>query len=78
MLNQLLSAPDNRIGRLLASDNSNREIVEEFYLAALSRTPTPEELNSAYAPVERSKNRRAALEDVVWGLVNAKEFLLRH
>jgi hypothetical protein len=27
--------------------------------------------------VEKSKERRAALEDVVWGLVNAKEFLLR-
>jgi hypothetical protein len=77
VLNQLLSAPDNRIGRLLERGQLDHEIVEEFYLASLSRLPTPEELNSACALVERSKNRRAALEDIVGGLVGAKEFLLR-
>jgi hypothetical protein len=76
-LNQLLSAADNRIGRLLACGKTNREIVEEFYLAALSRLPTPLELQAACVSVERSKDRRAALEDLVGGLVNAKEFLLR-
>jgi hypothetical protein len=34
-------------------------------------------LSAAVTVVERSQNRRAGLEDVVWGLVNAKEFLLR-
>jgi Protein of unknown function (DUF1553)/Protein of unknown function (DUF1549) len=76
VVNQQLSAPDNRLGRLLAGGKSNREIVEAFYLAALNRFPEPQELNAACA-MERSPNRRAALEDVVWGLVNAKEFLLR-
>jgi hypothetical protein len=27
--------------------------------------------------VGRAKNRRAALEDVLWGVINSKEFLLR-
>jgi hypothetical protein len=27
--------------------------------------------------ISRAKDRRAALEDLTWGLVNAKEFLLR-
>jgi len=77
VLNQLLSAPDNRLGGLLARGKSNREIIEELYLASVSRLPVPEELNAACALMERSKDRRAALEDIVWGLVNAKEFLLR-
>jgi hypothetical protein len=77
VVNQVLSAPDNRIGRLLACGNTNREIIEELYLAALSRLPTTQELHAACSAVERSKDRRAALEDIVWGLVNAKEFLLR-
>jgi hypothetical protein len=77
VLNQLLSTPDNRIGRLLRAGKSNREIIEELYLASLSRLPAPEELHAACAFVERSKDRRVALEDTLWGLVNAKEFLLR-
>jgi hypothetical protein len=77
VVNQMLSTPDNRIGRLLARGQSNRDIIQEFYLAALSRLPAPRELEAASALVKRSKDRRAALEDVVWGLLNAKEFLLR-
>jgi hypothetical protein len=77
VVNRMLSTPDNRIGQLLARSESNREIIEELYMASLCRPPAVHELNAACAMVERSKDRRAALEDVLWGLVNAKEFLLR-
>ena len=40
VLQEMLADPDNRIGRLLAAGKSDREIVEELYLAALSRRPT--------------------------------------
>ena len=77
LLNQMLAEEDNRIGRLLKAGRSNEEIIEEFYLTALSRPPTAQEKQEAIAFIERSADRRAAIEDVVWGLVNAKEFLLR-
>lgn len=78
LLNQMLTAPDNRIGKLLAAGKSDRDIVEEFYLAALCRVPGEKDLEQAVGYVARATDRRAALEDVAWGLVNAKEFLLRH
>jgi hypothetical protein len=77
LLNQMLAERNNRIGKLLAAEKSDREIVEEFYLRALQRRPTAQELAAAETFVHRAKDRRAGLEDVVWGLVNAKEFLLR-
>jgi hypothetical protein len=77
LMNEMLRAPDNRIGKLLAAKKSNRDVVTEFYLRALCRLPSPRELEATEALVERSKDRRAGLEDVIWGLVNAKEFLLR-
>jgi hypothetical protein len=77
LLHSLLSNENNRIGKLLAADKSDAEIIETFYLAALSRYPTAKEKEKLVAFVGKSKDRRAALEDVVWGLVNAKEFLLR-
>jgi hypothetical protein len=77
LINRMLTEPDNRLGKLLAADRSDREIVEELYLGALCRPPTGKETVAALAHVGRSKDRRAALEDVLWGVLNAKEFVLR-
>jgi len=77
LLHQLLSAEDNRIGQGLAAKRTDAEIIEELYLTALCRRPTAKELRATTAFVAGAKDRRAALEDVAWGLVNAKEFLLR-
>jgi hypothetical protein len=77
LVNKMLSKPDNRIGRLLTEGKTDAEIVEEFYLAALCRPPSATERQAALAMIGRAKDRRAVLEDLVWGLVNAKEFLLR-
>jgi hypothetical protein len=77
LINRMLSTPDNRIGRLLADGKTNREMVDEFYLAALSRPPSAVERRSAEALLANALDRRAAIEDFVWALVNAKEFLLR-
>jgi hypothetical protein len=77
MLNRMLADPDNRLGKLLEARRPLPEVVDELYLAALSRHPGAEERKRAVALVERSADRRSALEDLLWGLVNAKEFLLR-
>ncbi len=77
MLNDMLADSDNRIGRLLAGGKPMTEVVEELYFTALSRPPTATEKDAALAMIAKAKDKRAALEDLVWGLVNAKEFLLR-
>jgi hypothetical protein len=77
LLHSLLSDEHNRIGKLLAAGKTDAEIIETFYLAALCRYPTAKEKEKLVAFIGKAKDRRAALEDVVWGLVNAKEFLLR-
>jgi hypothetical protein len=77
VLDRMLTEPDNRLGRLLAADKSDGEIVDELYFAALCRPPSAKERDGALALVGRGRDRRRALEDVLWGLVNAKEFLLR-
>jgi hypothetical protein len=77
-LNTMLSTTDNRLGALLQSGKTDEALVEELYLTALSRPPTAKEQSAALVLLGRSKDRRAALEDLTWGLVNAKEFLLRH
>jgi hypothetical protein len=75
MLQTMLSEEDNRIGRALG--RSDADVIEEFYLAALARRPSATERDGALAFLKRAKQRRPALEDLLWGLVNSKEFLLR-
>jgi hypothetical protein len=76
-INDLLEAPDNRLARLLASGKSNQEIVAELYWTALTRPPTEKELDRAVTVLEQAQDKRRALEDVTWALLNAKEFVLR-
>jgi hypothetical protein len=76
-ISRLISTPENRIGRIIASKMSTAQAVEELYLAALSRFPTPEESTSMCSYVDRAHDRRSALEDVLWAFLNAKEFILR-
>jgi hypothetical protein len=62
---------------LLSSGKSNEQILEELYWTTLSRSPTGKETRNDLAYLEKSKDRRQALEDITWGLLNAKEFVLR-
>jgi hypothetical protein len=77
-LHDALTEPANRIGALLASGKGAAAMVDELYWTALSRPPSPGEAAASVTLVEGEEDRRAALEDLTWGLVNAKEFLLRH
>lgn len=77
ILNHWLTEPNNRLGKALAADRPVPAILDELFLAGLCRLPTAEERRRATGLVEGAKDRRAALEDVLWGLINAKEFLLR-
>ncbi len=77
VINRAVSEPDNRLGRLLKAGKSNAEIFEELFLAGLCRPPSEAERSALVARVERASDRRAALEDVLWALLNSKEFLLR-
>jgi hypothetical protein len=76
-LHEMLARPDNRLGRLIKARATDGAIVEEVYLAALCRPPSDRERAAALAVIASSKDRRSGLEDVAWGVLNAKAFLLR-
>lgn len=75
---RVLEANDNRIGRLLKDGASDQTILEQLYLAALSRAPSSAESAGVLAHVQASKDRRKGWEDACWAILNSKEFLLRH
>ncbi|MFG0297628.1 MAG: DUF1553 domain-containing protein, partial [Maioricimonas sp. JB045] len=67
-----------RIARMITEGKSDEEIVTALYLTALARYPVTEELAAARRHVESSDDRRQALEDVGWAVLNSKEFLFQH
>jgi hypothetical protein len=73
----MLGEPDNRIGRQIAAGLSDAQIIDDYFLAALSRTPNDIERRSIEAHLKKVASRREALEDVGWAVLNTKEFLFR-
>ena len=65
--------------RLADATKPDREVLEELYLSSLSRLPSERERALLLGVFDPSgKDRRAAVEDVLWGLMNTKEFLYNH
>ena len=77
-VNGKLRDDKGRMAALAKSDKTPEAIVKELYLAALSRDPSPQEVEAAAKHIKDAKDRRMAVEDIGWVLINSKEFLFRH
>lgn len=70
---------DNSTAGRLANDARPVEArIEELYLLAFSRLPDAEELQIAKDYLAAKESSKEAYEDVVWALINTKEFLFNH
>ena len=61
-----------------ANGDSNQAIIEELSLTGLSRFPTKEEIAGFDQLIRKSVDRRKAIEDLMWGLINTEEFIYNH
>jgi hypothetical protein len=66
-----------RARRLSDSSLKPEQIIEELYLSALSRFPADREMKVLLDEFLRS-DRLAAAEDLLWALLNSKEFIYNH
>lgn len=73
-----LEAKSGRLARMLAAGASDTEIIDEFYLAALSRLPAPGERDEILNILSRRGGREAALREFVWALLSSREFAENH
>jgi hypothetical protein len=67
-----------RLRKLLASKLADEAIVEELFLATLSRFPEAAEKRAALEHLKSRPDRQATFVDVVWGLINTREFIVNH
>lgn len=70
-----IAAPEGRIAKLVLSGVNNRQLVEEIYLAALSRAPEAAELDYALTYLGKGGARAERAQDLLWALLNSNAFL---
>lgn len=73
-----IRSPAGRVTRLFDAGADNSAIVEDLFLAALSRYPTDDERRELGQRLVEAPDRRAAVEDLLWALINHREFLFQH
>jgi hypothetical protein len=67
-----------RLERLVATDVLDPDAVDELFLATLCRFPDEGEQQAALERLKAAPDRRAGLTDVLWALINTREFILNH
>ena len=92
-LKQKLDTGGNRLGPLLKEKGDDGEVLEELFLAALSRRPTEAEKKNFQEYREKKRKavqqargdrraagtaRRALFADTLWALINTTEFIFNH
>jgi len=73
-----LRHPGGFAATLVKSGRPEGEIVEELYLRALARRPTPAEAEAVRGALHRSPNLQEGVQDLLWALLNTKEFMFQH
>jgi hypothetical protein len=73
-----VSRGDGRVAKLIQKKATPEQALEELYLAAFSRQPTAQERWLALGYLRRQKDLRRGLEDVLWALLNTREFMFNH
>ena len=63
---------------LAAAKKADDETIDELFLATLTRLPRADEKADAVAHLKNAKTRAEAVTDLLWALVNTREFILNH
>lgn len=74
-----LTSAEGWAASLAKSTASDAELIEQVYLATLARQPTDEERSVALAYFKTEGiARQAAIEDLMWSVVNSAAFVFNH
>ncbi len=74
-----IHSENGRAAKMAASRLTEQQIIEELFLATLSRYPSQSERKLLAKQIDApTTDRRKAIEDLLWTLLNHEEFLFQH
>lgn len=76
-LENKIASGNGKIATLLKEKRPAKEIIDELYLGALARFPNADELTKTHSFVESlpADQHQQALEDILWAVLNTREFM---
>ena len=74
-LNKKITDPKGRVEKLASGNTPLPKAIEELFLATWSRSPTPDELAKAEGWVKSAPTTKDGLQDLMWVLINGRDFL---
>lgn len=78
-LNEKLRDKAGLAAKIASSSRPVADWLEEAYLAAIGRRPTPAEIESITRTLpESAEERKLAIEDTLWALMSSREFIFNH
>ena len=66
------------IGKRLEAEKNADQIIDELYLTCLCRRSTDQEKQELNVILDETEDKKQALEDIFWGLLNSREFVFNH
>jgi hypothetical protein len=70
-----LAEANGRVAKLIAAKKPHDEIVTTLYLATVTRRPSPAELDASRKFLAESPSPQECYQDLLWALVNSKQFV---
>lgn len=77
-LQRKVADPTGRVARLVNEKTPTPALVEELYLASLGRKPDQVEMKASSDAIAQAGNTREGAEDLLWALLNCREFQFNH
>ncbi len=71
-------AAGGKVKAMVDSKETPEEVLEELYIMALARRPTPDEVAGLLPLVNATPKAVQPYEDVFWALLNSTEFMFNH
>lgn len=69
---------NGRVAKFFKDKKSVADMIDDLYLTALSRPPTASERKRLADYIENAKDKQRAVEDVLWAILNTREFMFNH
>ncbi len=68
----------NMVGRMLDEGRTPSDVIDALFIRCFGRMPTDQEWSETLVTVHDARDRKQALEDIFWALLNSPEFIFNH